>query len=62
MNPMFSRPLAVMFAAATAALISAAAVAQPAKAVKLIVPFPAGGTADVLPRILAEKMRAAYPA
>ncbi len=29
---------------------------------KLIVPFPAGGTADVLPRILAEKLRTHYPA
>jgi len=32
------------------------------RALRLIVPFPAGGTADVLPRILAEKMREAYPA
>ena len=38
------------------------ALAQTAKPVKLIVPFPAGGTADVLPRLLAEKMRAQYPA
>lgn len=29
----------------------------PSKTLHLIVPFPAGGTADVLPRILAEKMR-----
>lgn len=36
--------------------------AQPARPVKLVVPFPAGGTADVLPRILAEKVRSAYPA
>jgi len=32
--------------------------AQPTKPLKLIVPFPAGGTADVLPRLLAEKMLA----
>jgi tripartite-type tricarboxylate transporter receptor subunit TctC len=32
-----------------------------AKPLKLIVPFPAGGTADVLPRLLAEKLRAQYP-
>lgn len=38
------------------------ALAQPAKPLKLIVPFPAGGTADILPRILAEKMRANFPA
>ena len=33
----------------------------PSKALHLIVPFPAGGTADVLPRILAEKMRKQFP-
>lgn len=33
-----------------------------AKPLRMVVPFPAGGTADVLPRILAEKMRDAYPA
>ena len=32
------------------------------KVLRLVVPFPAGGTADVLPRVLAEKMRDAYPA
>jgi tripartite-type tricarboxylate transporter receptor subunit TctC len=26
----------------------------PARVVKIVVPFPAGGTADVMPRILAE--------
>ena len=36
--------------------------AQTPKPLKLIVPFPAGGTADVLPRLLAEKMRAQFPA
>ena len=29
---------------------------------RLVVPFPAGGTADVLPRIVAEKMRDQFPA
>ena len=42
-----------------AALLAAAPLhAQdwPAKAVRIIVPFPAGGSADLLPRILAEKL------
>lgn len=45
-----------------AAATSIPVLAQPAKPLKLIVPFPAGGTADVLPRLLAEKMRADFPA
>jgi tripartite-type tricarboxylate transporter receptor subunit TctC len=62
MNRLFARPLALLLAAALAAAASFAVLAQPSKPVKLIVPFPAGGTADVLPRILADKMRTAYPA
>ena len=44
------------------ACLFGAASAQSTKPVKLVVPFPAGGTADVLPRLLAEKMRTQYPA
>jgi tripartite-type tricarboxylate transporter receptor subunit TctC len=62
MNRRLARPLALLLAAALTAAVSLAVLAQPSKVVKFIVPFPAGGTADVLPRILAEKMRAAYPA
>ena len=38
--------------------LSAAAAAQdyPVRAVRIIVPFPAGGTADVMPRVFAEKL------
>jgi tripartite-type tricarboxylate transporter receptor subunit TctC len=60
MNRPVSRRTAL--AALAAAGASGFALAQPARPVKLIVPFPAGGTADILPRILAEKVRAAYPA
>jgi tripartite-type tricarboxylate transporter receptor subunit TctC len=35
--------------------------ARPGKQLRIIVPFPAGGTADALPRIVGEKIRAAYP-
>lgn len=35
--------------------------AQPARVLKLVVPFSAGGTADVLPRLVTEKLRAHYP-
>lgn len=35
--------------------------AQSGKQLRLVVPYPAGGTADVLPRIVAEKLRAAFP-
>lgn len=50
-------------AAALALMVGLAgsALAQPSSTLKLIVPFPAGGTADVLPRILAEKLRSQYP-
>ena len=41
--------------------IGAAFAQQSNEPLKLVVPFPAGGTADVLPRIVAEKMRAQFP-
>ena len=66
MQRFFSRRHLLATGAASAAYAAfgsgSFAIAQPAKVVRLVVPFPAGGTADVLPRIVAEKLRAAYPA
>jgi tripartite-type tricarboxylate transporter receptor subunit TctC len=44
--------------AAAAALAGSAAGAEdyPARVVKVVVPFPAGGTADIMPRIIAERL------
>ena len=61
MNHTICRRTVLNLAAATMVALGAPVLAQPAGTVKLIVPFPAGGTADVLPRILAEKVRPAYP-
>jgi tripartite-type tricarboxylate transporter receptor subunit TctC len=49
-------PMALLVLAAWAASAAPAAWAEdyPARTVKMIVPFPAGGTADALPRIIAE--------
>lgn len=41
--------------------VLAPAAAQGPQSLKLIVPFPAGGTADILPRVVAEKLRAKFP-
>jgi tripartite-type tricarboxylate transporter receptor subunit TctC len=48
------RPITLALAAMLAAPSSASAQDYPARAVKIIVPFPAGGTADVMPRIFAD--------
>lgn len=59
MIPFFSRRLGA--ALALASCLAGHAFAQTnTQPLKLIVPFPAGGTADVLPRILAEKLRTHY--
>ncbi len=46
----------------TGAIFGIPAIAQdyPARAIRIIVPFPAGGTADLLPRIVGEKLAATW--
>jgi tripartite-type tricarboxylate transporter receptor subunit TctC len=56
------RTTAILTAAIIAVLHAADGRAEdaanyPAQAIKIVVPFPAGGTADTLPRIVAEKLR-----
>jgi len=47
---------------AAALLLAAAAAAQeyPSRPIRIVVPFPAGGTADLLPRIVGEKIAAKW--
>src|ERR1700694_3712716 len=49
---------------AVLSLLSDAALAQnaayPTRAVRVIVPFPAGGSADLMPRIVAERLAAKW--
>lgn len=64
MTSRFTRRQALALAAggALAPALGPVLAQQPSRPVRLIVPFPAGGTADVLPRLVAEKMRGAFPA
>lgn len=61
MFPSFPRRLGAALALVSC-LIGSAFAQQSNQPLRLIVPFPAGGTADVLPRILAEKLRTSFPA
>ncbi len=47
-------------AVALAAALSVQAQDYPSRAIRIIVPFPAGGTADIMPRVVAEKLSAKW--
>ncbi|VTU19608.1 Bug family tripartite tricarboxylate transporter substrate binding protein [Variovorax sp. PBL-E5] len=59
MSKTLARRLAV--ACLASACLIGSAFAQTPKMLKLVVPFPAGGTADILPRVVAEKLRDKFP-
>jgi len=50
----------LLLAAALALALPAAAQNYPTRPIRIIVPFPAGGTADLMPRIVAEKLAAKW--
>lgn len=61
--PVLLKGFGTAFCAAIGLACALAAHAQatfPTKAVRIIVPFPAGGTADVLPRIVGERLSAQW--
>jgi tripartite-type tricarboxylate transporter receptor subunit TctC len=57
MHSILSTLLLALAVSATTACRADDAANYPSQTIKIIVPFPAGGTADILPRIVAEKLR-----
>jgi tripartite-type tricarboxylate transporter receptor subunit TctC len=60
MSPRKRGVLRSLTAAALAAALPALAEGYPARPIRIIVPFPAGGTADIVPRIVGEKLAAKW--
>ena len=52
--------LRLLTAAALATAQPALAQDYPARPIRIVVPFPAGGTADILPRIFGENLAAKW--
>lgn len=50
----------LLLAASLAAALTTGAQDYPARPIRIIVPFPAGGTADIMPRIVGEKLAAKW--
>jgi tripartite-type tricarboxylate transporter receptor subunit TctC len=60
-NPPRSSRARLLAAAMLLFTCLAAGSAHAQKSLKLVVPFPAGGTADILPRVVGEKLRSQFP-
>jgi tripartite-type tricarboxylate transporter receptor subunit TctC len=54
-----NRPFAIIVALACLSALSAAAQDYPAKQVRLVLPFPAGGGSDIIARVVAQKLTGA---
>src|SRR5436190_13585942 len=52
--------VAVVCSLVNVALAQDPAAGYPARAIRIIVPFPAGGSADLMPRIFAERLAAQW--
>ncbi|MBK5961498.1 LacI family transcriptional regulator [Rhodoplanes elegans] len=60
MRSLFAAALAALLSVAPGAATPAAAQGWPTQTVKIIVPFPAGGTTDILARLLADQLSAKW--